>query len=43
MVCYVDVDVGQMTRDRMIKEKKVLLADGVLTADETAFFMDKYK
>ena len=43
MVCDVDVDVGQRTRDRMIKEKERLLEDGVLSAEETAFFMRKYK
>ncbi|CAN0190711.1 unnamed protein product [Ascophyllum nodosum] len=35
-------DELKRTRDRMIKEKERLLEDGVLSAEETAFFMRKY-
>lgn len=33
----------QAARKKMIKEKKRLLSDGVLTEDETRYFMKKYR
>ncbi len=33
----------QAAREKMIKEKKQLLADGYLTEEDTRYFMKKYK